>query len=136
MATVHNEYPYRTISGRVKKDSLFSECVRKATGKHYSYYWDPDTVILPTPARLVHRTAIWLSTAEANAICQDAEQLAEWQQRFAAYCKQQKGPQRDLRGYIRSEQMKITKQRLQQELAEQGTINGTPIDELMAAARH
>ena len=72
-------------SGKVQSKGKVSH--RRYGGKQYTYTWDPDTVIVATPARLIQRQAMKQANLDAKAILSDPEQTAQWQQLFQQQVK-------------------------------------------------
>ena len=94
--------------------------------KMYNYTWSEDTIIVPTPARVLHRIAFQQASKEVVAILADDKRLSEWQQRFKAQTKY-----RFFRPYMVSILLAEYKQQFRKELAEHGTINGHPLSQLL-----
>jgi len=89
----------------------------------YAYHWSDDNVIVPTPARLIHRYAFQRASKEAATIMADANLTAQWQQRFEAQTKN-----KHFRPYIVGVLLAEYKQQLRAEYEAHQTLNGQQID--------
>jgi len=94
--------------------------------KFFSYTWSEQNVIVPTPARLIHRYAFQRASKDAAAILADTNQREVWQQRFDTQteCK-------FFRPYIVSVLLAEYKSQLREELECNGTLKGQPIASLI-----
>jgi len=90
--------------------------------KMYAYHWSEDNVIVPTPARLIHRYAFQRASKDAAAILTDANQTALWQQRFEAQTEY-----KHFRPYIVSILLAEYKQQLRAEYESHQTLNGQAV---------
>ncbi len=94
--------------------------------KMFPYTWSENNIIVPTPARVLHRTAFQHASKEVVAILADAKRLVEWQKRFEEQTKY-----RFFRPFIVSVLLTEYKQQYREELNKYGTINGQPINQLL-----
>jgi len=96
--------------------------------KMFSYRWSEDNVIVPTPARVLHRLAFQRASKEAAAILGNPSLTEEWRQRFEAQTKS-----KFFRPYIVGVLLAEYKSQLRDELSLSGTLNGEPIDHLLTS---
>ncbi|MCQ2312462.1 MAG: hypothetical protein MJZ84_03325 [Paludibacteraceae bacterium] len=114
--------PYSDISGKVHgKRSNISACVNRITGKQHTYYWNPDNVVVQTPARVLQHVVIYKANKRATIILSDPENVRLYKQKN----KTERGiASGSPRGYVLSILIKEIKPPLQEELATKGTIDG------------
>lgn len=71
--------PIENVSGRVFKGSNVSH--RTLYGKKHTYTWNPDTVVIKTPGRLLHQEAMRRASRFASDIAHNEPQDGYWHTR-------------------------------------------------------
>ncbi len=94
--------------------------------KMFPYTWSENNVVVPTPARVLHRVAFQQASKEVVAILADTQRLSEWKKRFEEQTKY-----KFFRPFIVSVLLAEYKQQYREELNRYGTINGQPINQLL-----
>ena len=114
--------PYSDISGKVRgKKSNISACVNSITGKQHTYYWNPDNVVVQTPARVLQHVIARKANERATAILSDPANVLLYKRKN----KRERGiSSGSPRGYVLSLLFKEMKPIFQEELATKGTIDG------------
>lgn len=114
--------PIEQLQGKLfGQHSSFSGRLNRLNGKQHTYYWNPDNVVVQTPARILQHVVVYKANKRATAILADPENVRLYKQKN----KLERGiSSGSPRGYVLSMLIKEIKPPLKEELTTQGTIDG------------
>lgn len=68
--------PIADLTGKARNTSNISH--RTTFGVRHTYYWNPENVVKPTPARLIHREAMAQANYQASRLLLDEQSASYW----------------------------------------------------------
>lgn len=119
MARVSYIEPYADISGKIANTSHISH--RTTFGVRHTYAWNPNTVIQPTPGRLIHREAMAQASVAASLELSSPESAKQWHTEY-----HESGYTGPINSFVIKQMLPEIKSRLQEEWKDR------PIEELLA----
>ncbi|MCQ2324614.1 MAG: hypothetical protein MJZ58_00285 [Paludibacteraceae bacterium] len=122
--------PIEQLQGKLfGQHSSFSGRLNRLNGKQHTYYWNPDNVVVQTPARILQHVVVYKANKRATAILSDPENVRLYKQKN----KLERGiSSGSPRGYVLSMLIKEIKPPLKEELTTQGTIDGKTPEQWLA----
>ena len=130
MAIFRAAQPIEQLQGKLfGQHSSFSGRLNRLNGKQHTYYWNPDNVVVQTPARILQHVVVYKANKRATAILSDPENVRLYKQKN----KLERGiSSGSPRGYVLSMLIKEIKPPLKEELETQGTIDGKTPEQWLA----